>query len=496
VGLISLLISTGIQVGFYGILAARRLALIPEELDTGRIRNPGGQRLVALSFGVLLLVFLLESLLLSIPSLPLSTRSSTTAAQEPAPELQVTEPSAGEVILPTEDSFVPESYFNGEQILVWTRPLAAFLIESEHFLYVFEADGSGVELFYNQPVSAEDSPAPQLSPDGGLWIVRSKRTGEYQQYLMTVDGSRTYQLLYQNAPVTIADWSPDNSQILVVSETAGQGDVLITDRDGQDWQILANSGANEIHPLWSPSGEQILYQTDQDGNQEIYLVSPSGGNLVNLTQHPAEDIQASWIRNGTRILFTSDRDGVFGIYHIKPDGSDLQAIAQDPTCGFTYQLSPNGETLLYTTDPYYQSETHGEGQDECKLTTRTLVSLSSGNPFPLEVDPDSIPEWSPDGSKLVFYGPRDIDSGEQGIYTIQADGFGLADITPPVEYIYQTTWSADSSQLALVESVFSEGEGSSIRLSVVNSDGSDRRELAPIPWGPEYAFAYKGFFWP
>jgi len=70
VGLGALFLSTGTQVGFYGILTARRLALLPEELDTGKIQNQGIQRIIIFAFGGLLLIFLLETLLISIPALP------------------------------------------------------------------------------------------------------------------------------------------------------------------------------------------------------------------------------------------------------------------------------------------------------------------------------------------------------------------------------------------------------------------------------------------
>jgi len=69
-GLAALFLSTGTQVGFYGILAVRRLALIPEELDTGKIQNQAFHRIIVFGFGGLLLIFLLESLLISIPALP------------------------------------------------------------------------------------------------------------------------------------------------------------------------------------------------------------------------------------------------------------------------------------------------------------------------------------------------------------------------------------------------------------------------------------------
>jgi hypothetical protein len=70
VGLAALLLSTGTQVGFYGILAVRRLALIPPDVDQGKLNNKSFQRMILFAYGSLLLLFCIESLLLSIPALP------------------------------------------------------------------------------------------------------------------------------------------------------------------------------------------------------------------------------------------------------------------------------------------------------------------------------------------------------------------------------------------------------------------------------------------
>ncbi len=494
-GLISLWVSTGIQVGFYGILAARRLVLIPEEFDTGRIRNAGSQRLVALSFGGLLLVFMIESLLLSYPVLPLSGKSISTSGEASIPVIQEMEPMVEDEIPTMTETPTPKPYFSGEQILVWTRPLAAFMTESEHKLYAFNADGSGVTQVYDQTVSALDSPAPQLSSDGSFWVVNSKRSGEFEHYLLAVDGSRTIPLWYRDRPVIVEDWSPDGSKILVVSETSSGGDILITDREGENWQQVAATEADETSPRWSPNGEYILYQTDQDRNQEIYLVDSLGGNSVNLSQHPAEDKRASWVQEGSKIIFTSDRDGIFGLYLMNRDGSDIQRIAQDSTCGFRYILSPDDEHIFYTSDSFYSVEIWEEEQTECNKSTGILASLSSGYSTTLNISVGD-PKWSPDGGMLLFHGLDSKGTDSIKLFVIEADGTNLADLTPPGNEMFMAIWSSDSSRVAQVESYFIEGEGGRYVLTVTNPDGSGRIELAPVPWDPDYAFAYKGFSWP
>jgi len=495
VGLGAMLISTGTQVGFYGILAVRRLALVPPEVDSGKFGNKAFQRIVTVAFGGLLLIFLIESLLISIPTLSFLTgvlaspQVSSENNLSPAPVLE-DEP------VYEESPSILEPYFNSDQILIWTRPLAAFSSESEHVLYAFNADGSGVTKVYDQPVSAIDIPAPQFSPDGNLWVVTSIRTGENEHYLMDVDGSQTYQLLYQDALVKIMDWSPDASQMLVQAQPSGSWDVLITDREGVNWQVVANQAADEINPRWSPDGESILYLSNEFGNQDIYLINLKGGTPYNLTRDPAEDKRASWALNGTRIIFTSDRDGFFGLYHMNPDGGDVRLIAQDQNCGFMYLLSPDGEHILYTTDRYYEGDiSWGVGQEECESTNRTLLSLAGGETQTHKMN-QLRPIWSPDSRKILYSGPYKEGDDPNDLIVYHLDGSGLSNLSSPSTNTFFFTWSSDSTKVAQVESGLIGSPPGSYFLTVTNADGTGRHELAKHPWDLGIAYAFDGFSWP
>jgi len=494
-GLAVLFTSTGTQVGFYGILAVRRLAFLPEGLDTGKINNTSFQKMIAVAFGGLILIFLLEALLFSIPAFSFIDFPGT-SVRDSGEEIQglVPEPGAETDILASPAN--NESYFNGEQVLVWTRPLAAAFSESAHILYAFNADGSGVRQVYDQPISAIDSPAPQLSPDGTLWVVTSFRSGEREHYLLAVDGSQTYDLVYQGALVKIKDWSPDGSRIVVQSQPSGNWDVLIADREGKDWQVVANQAADELEPRWSPDGGAILYLSNQDGNREIYLFDLLSGTAVNLTRNSAHDTQASWGLAGTRIIFTSDRDVFFGLYDMNLDGNDIHLIEHDPACGFKYQLSPNGEYLIYSADSYYDREMIGEGQDECDRRERTIYSLSRREKIRLEISPYVDPKWSPDSRKFIYHGYRDTVSNSTDLLVYHMDGSGSSNINPPINDKFMAGWSSDSSRIAQVETNPNSTESGSYVITVTNADGTGRHELIKYPWELDYAFAYEGFSWP
>ena len=79
------------------------------------------------------------------------------------------------------------------------------------------------------------------------------------------------------------------------------------------------------------------------------------------------------------------------------------------------------------------------------------------------------PDWSPDGSKLVFESTRE---GKFALYTIQIDGADLRKLTSGVANDEQARWSPDGKQIVF----FSDRDGRE-QLYLMNSDGSQQRRL-------------------
>jgi TolB protein len=95
------------------------------------------------------------------------------------------------------------------------------------------------------------------------------------------------------------------------------------------------------------------------------------------------------------------------------------------------------------------------------------------------------PDWSPDGSKLVFESTRE---GKFALYVIQADGAGLRKLTSGEANDEQPRWSPDGRRIVFI----SQRDGR-LQLYMMDADGSHQRRLInsdEIDYEP--AFSPKG----
>ncbi|MGQ0668490.1 MAG: TolB family protein [Actinomycetota bacterium] len=90
---------------------------------------------------------------------------------------------------------------------------------------------------------------------------------------------------------------------------------------------------------------------------------------------------------------------------------------------------------------------------------------------PLET-PDYEPEWSPDGSSILFTRGHDI-------YVMESDGSSVRLLTDgdPDTYDRSATWSPDGSQILFASD---RRPGDQSRFYVMNADGTDVRPVGDL----------------
>ncbi len=213
------------------------------------------------------------------------------------------------------------------------------------------------------------------------------------------------------------------------------GDIVVMNDDGSRRRRLTHSTqATHRYPRWSPDGKKIAFTRYMDRTQsqttaEVFVMNADGTNPQRLTYNNVFDVDSSWSPDGKRIAFTSTRTGAWEVFVIE-------------------------------------------------LATRTLTQITG-----FEEDAGSAsPDWSPDGTQIVFERFISIGNGisPKTIYVMSADGQHqrpvLRDppLKGPLTLRYFPRWSADGQRLLFYESKWLR-DGDVMRLIVQRIGGAKRK---------------------
>lgn len=255
---------------------------------------------------------------------------------------------------------------------------------------------------------------------GGRIAFASTRSGNWEIYLMSTDGTAVTQVTNNPATDCTPAWSHDGTKIAFQSTRDANWDIYVMNGDGTGVTRLTRDPAIDEHPAWSPDGTKIAFTFRADVPRgEIYVMNPDGTGRMNLTNDPIyNDDGPSWSPDGTKIAFHSNRDGNYEIYLMNADGTGQRNLTNTTTNEFFPAWSPDGTKIAFrmgaslTSSDIYVINADGTGQT--RLTN---------SPF----NPSEAPTWSPDGTQIAFRGAASL--GSTDIYVLNANGTGLVDLT-------------------------------------------------------------------
>jgi Tol biopolymer transport system component len=251
-------------------------------------------------------------------------------------------------------------------------------------------------------------------------------------------------------------------------------------------EIMAVDPANPQHTValepahwadpiaWSPDGTQLLVSDGHVG--DLFVVHPDGWR----TYLPSARDWGSFSPDGSMVTYSTSR----GIYVIGADGGSPRLVAEEESpaaCGQSAAWSPDGSRIAFIDfqgpygptchrSPYGVSFVNADGTG----LREQLVHL------PLGIGASGI-TWSPDGSRLAFWGDLQTLGDPVGpgqVYVINTDGSGLRQITNDGDNRWPT-WSPDGSRIAFVH------DGA---LSTMAPDGTDVQRMEGV--SPEGAIAW------
>jgi len=293
---------------------------------------------------------------------------------------------------------------------------------SDRRLLIDTEDKAGLYLGH-YPMPGIDAPPVHwgsVSPDGttlalvvtDLWEVEYKgQPFGWQIYLFDVQTGEFRFLVEGREPV----WSPDGTRIAYV----GGGTGLWYSGSGLGIADVESGATQEVFPvaeeywvrniMWSPDGRQIAFLHSEAGlgaPVEALIINSDGhGEAIPLLSSTSIGGWAfgflHWSRDGRAILYVSEAgehagpEAPFNLWAISVEGHQRTQLTTDISI-IGEALSPDGDWVTFAGSRFYEAESYPYDL--------WLIRSDGSEMYRLTDDPvtDWFPQWSPDGTHIVF----------------------------------------------------------------------------------------------
>lgn len=263
-------------------------------------------------------------------------------------------------------------------------------------------------------------------------------------------------------------------------------------------------------PSWSADGHKVVFERfggdDGDFDLDIYVTNAGGGGLRQVTSGSAYDHSPSFFPDGQKIAFIRDspRHGT-DIFTINLDGTQLSKLTNSATFyEESLAVSPDGEKIAYSR--YNMSSDifvmNSDGTDTQNLTKTGRVD-------------EFGPDWSPDAQKIAFtsYRFNFVEAGEAAegeafapealareaqasqepevsaeISVMNADGTERRDLTSGPAFDVYPAFSPNGAKIAFIRATFSRRSERS-DIFVMRANGARKKQLTDtraFEWGPDW----------
>lgn len=310
---------------------------------------------------------------------------------------------AGQDVIPEYDNFMGEQGFNATQNALenyFYSDLGLSCVAAEKF------EDSGEEIYVEGLVEEitflTDSTDSELFPvwtaNGNfiMYMIQSNESGNSESYIMKENGSDIWQIdTWEGKLISFNDMNPKGSELVFTESIDSQTGLYLLNLENGDVSPVADEpDKSESWGSWCRLGRKIIYtQTSGDSPSQLWIVDRDGNNKTRLGTSENVGMGKDWCPLGLKVLYSAKNSKE------KPDlwvidwhGTNQTQLTDTPYGEWNPSFSPDGKRIVYVSDESGKPEIwlrDIEGKYRTRLTDDIGII-------------DSVPRWSPDGSKIVF----------------------------------------------------------------------------------------------
>jgi Tol biopolymer transport system component len=233
---------------------------------------------------------------------------------------------------------------------------------------------------------------------------------------------------------------------------ARSGDIWTIGADGERARLLLRRAYS---PAWSPDGSRLAFVSNRSGDEEIYIARPDGSGVARLTKLPGADLSPAWSSDGRRLAWSRNAE----IWTMSASGAAKRRLVA--------RVKPWHEhhsPAWHRTTIVYSSTRVSAFNTELFRAPAQRLTFTKGSDGVL--GDDSMPDFTPDGRRIVFTSNRDRQAE---IYVMNANGSGQKRLTRRPGDDWAPDVSPDGALIA-----FTQLPGT---IWTMNTDGSGLRKL-------------------
>jgi TolB protein len=255
-----------------------------------------------------------------------------------------------------------------------------------------------------------------------------------------------------------------DSQIVYAGKPHSRSkEIFVADFDGSNARQISRNGSINNLPKWSPDGNRICFISFKKRHPTLYTIG-RGSRGARPVRASSVIYKGVWSPAGSELIVAGQVGaGNTEILRLSSDGRIAARMTNHPAIDTMPSWSPDGSKLAFVSDrtgapQIYLMNPDGSGQ-------RRISFQGSYNVNPV---------WSPREDRIAYAG---MVRGRFDIFTMKPDGSDVVQLTSTGHNEYPS-WSPNGRQIA-----FQSGRGAGTAIYVINANGTNLRRIVGAPAG-------------